>query len=637
MAAQNSLSVIVPALNEEAHLSAAVACVLDAAKRHFDDYEVIIVDDGSSDRTGEIADRLRDGNERIQVLHHERPRNLGGAYRSGLALARMQYVTIVNGKNDTTPEELGKVWRLKGSADLIVPYSADHAYRHSFRRVVSNSFTALMNALFGLKLRYYNHAVLHKRELVRSVSIRSDSYAFQAELLIKLLRRGHSHVEVEHCDKSDNEGGTRSYKLKNIVGVALFLLTTLYDVYLTNRYRPRTAPRLNAAPLAPAAFSVHGPVAELVAPVNWWNTEVGDLELAGMIASVRARRLSQGPVTEELERRLAAELGVPYVVLTPSGSAALLLALMACGVGPGDEAIVPNRTFVATANAPRLLGVTVRLADVEPGRPVLSPESFEHAITDRTKVVLPVHLNGRAVDMVRIRDIAAARGIKVVEDAAQAMFSRSGQGALGTLGDLGAFSMGVTKFITTGQGGFVAVRDAETYARLQRLKNHGSIGPLPERYDHFGFNFKFTDILAGMGLAQLDRLSAKMEQHRALYRVYEQAIRGLPFLRMIAVNMETGELPLWIEVLCSDRKATVTAMNACGIFPRAFYPSMNEVEYLKDNRDFPNSVPFAAMGLTLPCGPDQSEQNLDRTIRCLQTLSDRIAPLPETTAARPGA
>lgn len=630
MASQNSLSVIIPALNEEAHLEGAVACVLEAAKRHFDDYEIIIIDDGSSDRTPEIADRLRDGNKRIQVLHHERPRNLGGAYRSGLTLARMFYVTAVNGKHDTTPAELGRVWRLKGAADMIVPYSADHAYRHPFRRFASKAFTALINALFGLKLRYYNHAVLHKRELVRSIRIRTDSYAFQAELLIKLLKRGHSYVEVEHGDKSDNEGGSRSYTWRNIWGVTCFFLATLYDVHVTDRYRPRRSPSPDTGRSVPAVSAVPAPAFESVDPVNLWKTEVGEPELAGMIESVRARRLSQGPVTEEFERRLAAELGVPYVVLTPSGSSALLLALMACDVRPGDEAIVPNRTFMATANAPLLLGLKVRLADVEPGRPVLSVPSFERAITDRTKVVLPVHLNGRAADMVRIREIAAARGIKVIEDAAQAMFSRSGQGCLGTLGDLGAFSMSVAKLITTGQGGFVAARDQETYERLQRLKNHGSIGSQPERYDRFGFNFKFTDILAGMGLRQLDRLAAKLERHRSLYRFYEQAIRDLPFLRMIEVNMGAGELPLWIEVYCSERKKVIGYLNEQGIFPRAFLPSLNEAEYLQDLGDFPNSIPFSIWGLTLPCGPDQPEEHLERTVKCLRELSSLVRPLPES-------
>lgn len=234
---QNSISVIIPALNEQARLEGSVREVLEAARQCFDRYEVIIINDGSTDRTGEVAERLRAENACISVIHNQRPRNLGGAYKQGLARARMHYVTLVNGKHDTTAAELTVVWSQKGRADIIVPYSADVSYRHPCRRLVSRTFTVLVNTLFGLNLRYCNHFVLHRRELVQSIELRTSSYAFQAEALVKLIRRGHSYIEVAHRDKVDNEGGTRSYRMRNVLATVVFFLRLLFDVYATGKYR----------------------------------------------------------------------------------------------------------------------------------------------------------------------------------------------------------------------------------------------------------------------------------------------------------------------------------------------------------------------------------------------------------------
>jgi glycosyltransferase involved in cell wall biosynthesis len=237
MPSENSLSVIIPALNEERTLEEAVTAVLGAVRQHFDEYEIIIVDDGSTDTTGTIAERMSENQDHMTVVHHDRPRGLGGSYKKGLSLAKMHYVTTVNGKNDTTAEELSKIWALKGKADIIVPYQFDPSYRPLVRRIVARLFTLMLNTLFGLNLRYYNHYVLHKRALVNTINIRTNSHAFQAEALVKLIKKGHSFVEIGHLEKTDDQRTSRAFRVRNVWGVAKFFFWAIYDVYITGGKR----------------------------------------------------------------------------------------------------------------------------------------------------------------------------------------------------------------------------------------------------------------------------------------------------------------------------------------------------------------------------------------------------------------
>lgn len=187
--------------------------------------------------------------------------------------------------------------------------------------------------------------------------------------------------------------------------------------------------------------------------VPWWRTALGPEEIEMVVESIRAEHISGGPVTAQLEQAIGATLGVPYVVCTTSGSMALTLAMMILGVGHGDEVIVPNRTFMATAHAALMLGAKIRLVDVRPDIPAMDTDQLEAAVTPRTKAIVAVHLNGRATDMKAVNEIARRHGVAVVEDAAQAFLSKTRRGWLGAQSDLGCYSLGMTKLVSTGQGG----------------------------------------------------------------------------------------------------------------------------------------------------------------------------------------
>lgn len=240
----SSLSVIVAALDEEHDLEDAVRTVREAVARRFADWEVLIVNDGSRDGTGPIADALAARHPRVRAIHHPATRGLGACFKTGLAAARMDHVMLVNGKNDTPAEALDALFARIGEADLVIPYTLNTGERPLARRLLSRAFAGLLNALFRLHLRYYNHSVVYPRDLVRSVRIRTDSHAFQAEALVKLLKRGCSFVEVGVRDRFDPARRTRAFRPANVLGVASFLVMTPWDVYGPGAVNtPRTSPR----------------------------------------------------------------------------------------------------------------------------------------------------------------------------------------------------------------------------------------------------------------------------------------------------------------------------------------------------------------------------------------------------------
>ncbi|MBV8150588.1 MAG: DegT/DnrJ/EryC1/StrS family aminotransferase, partial [Candidatus Eremiobacteraeota bacterium] len=353
--------------------------------------------------------------------------------------------------------------------------------------------------------------------------------------------------------------------------------------------------------------------------VSFWRHDLGEAEIRLVAESIRNRRLSQGPVTAEFEARLARYLGVRHVVMTSSGSTALFAAVSVLGIGPGDEVILPNRTFVATAHAVLLAGARVRLVDCEKDSTVIDVSQIEAAITPRTKAILPVHLNGNAADMRRINAIAERHRLAVVEDAAQALGSRTSDGYLGTLGDMGCFSLGATKIITTAQGGFIATNDGELRERLVLLRNHGVTSTFIASYEQFGFNLKFNDVLASLGLAQLERIEEYAAAHRAQYLRYKEALAGLPFIRLLDMPIDDGRVPLWIEALASQRDRVHAHLLERKIQTRPFLPDLSESPHLGgDDAAYVHSKRFRRDGITLPCGPDLSDEHFLRTIAALR-------------------
>jgi len=234
-ASKPTVSFVIPALNEEANIADAVREAVFAMRDRFSDHELLLFDDGSTDRTGAIMDQLAAADPRhVRVTHNPSPRNLGGVYKQGIELARMDYILMVPGDNENPGHALQAPFDAIGRADIVLPYPVNSAVRGAARHLVSRIYVGLLNRLFGLRVRYYNGTVIHRTANLKGLSIKTSSFAYQAEILIKLLCAGKSFVEVPIQIDPPKEGRrSRAFRWKNMVQVG----RTLGDLFVDIRIR----------------------------------------------------------------------------------------------------------------------------------------------------------------------------------------------------------------------------------------------------------------------------------------------------------------------------------------------------------------------------------------------------------------
>jgi len=359
-----------------------------------------------------------------------------------------------------------------------------------------------------------------------------------------------------------------------------------------------------------------------VAKINWWQTEFTTGEAAAAAKAINEGRLSQGELVAEFEFRLGEYLGVRNVVATTSGSDALLLSLWAANVHPGDEVLLPNRTWIATAHAVSLLGAIPVFVDTDVDFPVLSLLDLKNKMTSRTKAVIPVHLNGRNAHIDEVVEFGETHGIKVIEDAAQALGSKDGSGSyLGTKSLAGCFSLSVAKVISSGQGGFIATNHDDFALKLRAMRTHGVENVTePGEWGMLGFNFRFTDVLASIALEQLKKLELRLSRLREIYNRYEVGMRGLTKIRIIPLNLDGGEVGPYIEILGDERESLVKYLTRHGIETRKFYPDLDTARYFQDTKENPNSRIFGSDGLYLPSGPSLTNESIDFVLSVLASF-----------------
>ncbi|MCS6858744.1 MAG: DegT/DnrJ/EryC1/StrS family aminotransferase [Abditibacteriales bacterium] len=239
--------------------------------------------------------------------------------------------------------------------------------------------------------------------------------------------------------------------------------------------------------------------------------------------------LTGGPLVEEFERRVAAVVGARYAVAVSSGTAALHLALMCLEVGAGDEVIVPDYTFPASANAVRLCGATAVLCDIDPSTFNLDPDDAARRVTSRTKAIMPVHLFGLPADMDAVLALAREHRLRVVEDAACALGATYRGHPCGALGDVGCFSFHPRKIITTAEGGMLVTNDDRLAERARALRNHG-MRRQAEGVDFLetGYNYRLSEVHAALGVAQMARLPDLLRAHRQRAAWYGEELADIP-------------------------------------------------------------------------------------------------------------
>ena len=310
--------------------------------------------------------------------------------------------------------------------------------------------------------------------------------------------------------------------------------------------------------------------------------------------------LTEYEKTRELERRIAAFVGVRHCFMTPNCTLALYAAFSVLGVGEGDNVIVPAYTMVATANAVAMTGAEPVLVDVGENM-CLDVERVEAAINSRTKAVAVVHLNGRSPDMEILSSTASNNCLYFVEDAAQALGSQWRGRYLGTLGNVGCYSFSPHKIISTGQGGCVVTNDDGIAEKLQRFRDFGRLKGGRHDHDFFGINLKITDLQAVIGLEQLKRIGPRIERKRDIYHLYRKLLNGTP-VQFPPTDLEEV-VPWYVDIITDERDKLADFLIERGVETQKTYPVISRTgAYREENssRRYPVAERIADKGLWLP-------------------------------------
>lgn len=336
---------------------------------------------------------------------------------------------------------------------------------------------------------------------------------------------------------------------------------------------------------------------------------------------------ANGRFSRAFEQAFATRHGVDDAVSTSSGTAALHTALVDLGIGPGDEVIVPDLTFIASVNPVRYVGATPVLADVHPRSYTLDPACLQELLSDRTRAIIVVHLYGHPADIDPVLELASARGIFVIEDATEALGSTYKGQPCGTLGDIGCFSFNGNKVITTGGGGMLLARDAERLEHMRLLTLQGRV-PGSREYVHseVGFNYVMSNLQAAVGLAQVEQLEKLLAARRAVAERYARGLNGVQGLTYASEetwahsNFWLGSVLVDPASYGEDRDELATRLSAAEVDTRPFFHPLHlQAPYRGCAPVSPNvSIDLHRIGLCIPSSANLEPAEQDRVVALLR-------------------
>ncbi len=372
--------------------------------------------------------------------------------------------------------------------------------------------------------------------------------------------------------------------------------------------------------------------------------DITEADIEAVVSVLRTPRLSLGPKLAEFEAAMAAYVG-GHAVGVSSGTAGLHLALLALGIGKGDEVIVPSFTFIAVANAVRYVGAQPVFADIDEETLNLDPAGVAATITPRTRALIVVHTFGRPADIPALLDLARRHNLLIIEDACEAIGADIAGRRVGTFGDAGIFAFYPNKQITTGEGGMVVTEDAAVSRRIAALRNHGRYdserrhSPLSGEswFEHaeVGFNYRLSEMHCALGMAQLSRIDSVLARREILARRYCDRLRHNPELRLPAVDIPDRRLSWFVFVIrlaasftTADRDWIMGELAASGIATgRYFAPIHLQPAYAawRDIAQVPVTESVSARTLALPFFNRIADDQIDRVCAALErALRSRI-------------
>jgi perosamine synthetase len=342
---------------------------------------------------------------------------------------------------------------------------------------------------------------------------------------------------------------------------------------------------------------------------------IGEEEYAAIGDCFARNWITEGPQSQLFQERLLTLTKAPYGVFAPNGTLAIYLALRALEIGSGDEVIVPDFTFIGSANAVEMAGAKPVFCDVHAGHCQIDLSSAEKCITPRTKAIMPVHIYGTICEMDAVMDFARQHRLLVIEDAAQAIgVHYRGQHA-GTFGDVGIFSFFADKTITTAEGGFVVTSNPAIHEKLLFLRNQGRKERGTFIHPEIGYNFRMTDLQCAMGIVQLEKLPEIIRRKQEIIGHYRQLLQSVPQVRFFTPPADAEWIPFRTPVFCERAHSLMEFLSNREIETRTFFFPLHRqpaFRHLNDDSDyrhsledmqFPQAVAAYEEGVCLPIFP----------------------------------
>jgi len=360
---------------------------------------------------------------------------------------------------------------------------------------------------------------------------------------------------------------------------------------------------------------------------------LGDLEKKKLLECVDSNYVSTvGPFVNEFEERFSRFLDAKSAVSVQSGTAAIHMALVELGIGPGDEVILPALTFVASANPVLYVGANPVFVDVDPLSWTLDPKKTEQAITKKTKAIIPVHLYGNPCDMDSLVKLANENDLAIIEDATESLGAKWKRQYTGTMGDFGCFSFNGNKLITTGGGGMVVAKDITKAKHIKFLVNQAREANKGYFHEELGYNYRMTNLEAALGLAQMERLDKFLQQKKAFAKIYRDILSDLPFIRF-QEELPYGESSWWLPSMIIDAEGIAIAdfqlqLNEAGIPTRRLFGPLVDYPYLRKylkHDEYSIARNLYQKGINLPASTLNSKEDTAKAAEIIRSfLTNRL-------------
>ncbi len=359
---------------------------------------------------------------------------------------------------------------------------------------------------------------------------------------------------------------------------------------------------------------------------------LGGNELAYVMECLETNWISsQGRFVTAFENQFAELMGTKHALAVSNGTVAIHLSLIALGIGPGDEVIVPDLTFAATINPVISAGATPVIVDIEREGWCIDPGKVEEAITEKTRAIIPVHIYGQAADMKALKSIAEKHGLHLIEDAAEAHCAKCDDQMAGAMGTIGCFSFFANKIITCGEGGMCVLNDSALYEKMKTLRDHGMDKNKKYWHTEVGFNYRLTNMQAAVGLAQLENIEDILAKRHWIQSLYDHHLLPTKMF-MGQADLKTRTKVTWLVsyLLDTDVINRDELINKCkekGIDVRPFFYPLSDMPIYKQyiRRQTPASREISRRGVNLPTLLSKSKSEYEYTIEQLNSITAQLA------------